>query len=759
MDISIALMVALVSWRVDGLCVDGGIRLMGGRAQTADGRVEVCYNNVWGRVCDSSWSSLEAGVVCKQLGYQGGVPYNDGYFGRSSGPVYLSNVRCLGSETNLIGCSHDHISSSSADCHYTTDVGVSCYNQTKVECTDWSLRLVGGKESGVDGRLEVCLSNQWGTVSGTNWNDKNTGVVCRQLNATFSGGMTSSTFSPATGPIQLSSVSCLGNEPTILECDHTSVAGPFPDFSNHESDIGIRCWKNATLDQLPSPYLLITTNAGVLQMGMDGTHLALVVDQPTLYPMYGLDYDIREGTLYWSSYTYQQRLPIQQSHLDGSGISPMLDAACIAGISLDWVHHRLFWTNYCDGSIHMYDLTNGTDTLLFNSTLSDDVAVDPINGFIYWSSQTPGRIERGSLIGGSREVLHSTDLACVLSLSLDLASDRLVWNDFCLLKIEMSFTNGSHRTTLLSPINAYGMALFRGVLYWTERSDQNLIHAVKSLRIGSRGNITTVANFSIEPVKIRVVDMSTQPLANPLKLNCSSTALGARLVVNCSANHTSKSLSCSVQNRTIDQCKLPLTIDLPSVDSTTITIVITATDVYGLTSASSVLYTKPTPYIHLVNNSPKIKGNSVSFDVTVSQPILSMFCQVTNQIKNNCTLGHYTVQGLQAGTYTFTAQATTADGQTAVISRHFNIASGSSDCVLVLTNDGIMVTKDVAIVEFASTGSPKAFICIIDNKRSIYPCTSPLKLSGLGTGSHTLMMGTTGCAGNSPVMVETFQVM
>eukprot|EP00731_Ephydatia_muelleri_P025698 Em0017g781a len=137
---------------------------------------------------------------------EGGVPYNDGYFGRSKRPVYLSNVQCLGSETNLIGCSHDHISSSSADCHHTTDVGVSCYNQTK-------------------------------------------------------------------GPIQLSSVNCLGNEPTILECDHTSVAGPFPDFSNHESDIGIRCWRNATLDQLPSPYLLITTNAGVLQMGMDGTIL------------------------------------------------------------------------------------------------------------------------------------------------------------------------------------------------------------------------------------------------------------------------------------------------------------------------------------------------------------------------------------------------------------------------------------------------------------------------------------------------------
>ena len=53
-----------------GLCIDGDVRLVDGTERT-DGRVEVCYSNVWGRVCDSSWSSVEAGVVCKQLGYQG----------------------------------------------------------------------------------------------------------------------------------------------------------------------------------------------------------------------------------------------------------------------------------------------------------------------------------------------------------------------------------------------------------------------------------------------------------------------------------------------------------------------------------------------------------------------------------------------------------------------------------------------------------------------------------------------------------------
>ena len=30
----------------------------------------------------------------------------------------------------------------------------------------------------------------------------------------------------------------------------------------------------------------------------------------------------------------------------------------------------------------MYDLSNGTDTLLFKRTQPNDVAVDPINGFV-----------------------------------------------------------------------------------------------------------------------------------------------------------------------------------------------------------------------------------------------------------------------------------------------------------------------------------------------------------------------------------------
>ena len=51
-------------------CIHGSIRLSNG-STSMEGRVEVCLNGDWGTVCGKGWSTVDANVACRQLGYSG----------------------------------------------------------------------------------------------------------------------------------------------------------------------------------------------------------------------------------------------------------------------------------------------------------------------------------------------------------------------------------------------------------------------------------------------------------------------------------------------------------------------------------------------------------------------------------------------------------------------------------------------------------------------------------------------------------------
>ena len=109
------------------LCItDGRLRLVQGNI-FSEGRVEVYYNGEWGTVCDDGWGSIDAGVVCRQLGFGSyGRSYSFAYFGQGSGPIWLDYVFCTGSESMLASCGHLGVNITRS-CSHAEDAGVRCY--------------------------------------------------------------------------------------------------------------------------------------------------------------------------------------------------------------------------------------------------------------------------------------------------------------------------------------------------------------------------------------------------------------------------------------------------------------------------------------------------------------------------------------------------------------------------------------------------------------------------------------------------------
>jgi len=209
------------------------LRLAGGENKYS-GHLEVFRSTRWGTVCDAGFDNAAARVVCKQLGFTGGIAKRmESFTEHHRFPILLSNVTCSGNEVSLDYCKSQAYPS--PGCSHSTDVSIFC-NNPAIETPTIKTRLISDDESTYSGRLEIFRNGIWGTVCSVEFDALDAEVVCRELGLT--GGRVSSSWGETSQKaILATNLECTGIESSLEHC-----AGNFENINcGHSEDVSVHC--------------------------------------------------------------------------------------------------------------------------------------------------------------------------------------------------------------------------------------------------------------------------------------------------------------------------------------------------------------------------------------------------------------------------------------------------------------------------------------------------------------------------------------
>ncbi|XP_071068728.1 low-density lipoprotein receptor-related protein 4-like isoform X3 [Dasypus novemcinctus] len=235
------------------------------------------------------------------------------------------------------------------------------------------------------------------------------------------------------------------------------------------------------------PVLLIAIQFNLFLYGLRSLKEDILAPTDKHRIISSIDYDLVDQKVFWADVSAES---IKWISMDTKKQGPIVQGIKPDCIATDWIGRNLYWTDGTAGRILAIQLTavwrgKAEYTVVLDGDLIQprSLALDPLNGLMYWSEvgEEP-QIEQAGMDGSSRKILIPQGLGWPSSIALDHLSGKIFWSDdkfHCIGSANLDGTGIStlQRTYIKSP---FSVAVFEDEVFWSETKTGTVQRAEKT---------------------------------------------------------------------------------------------------------------------------------------------------------------------------------------------------------------------------------------------------------------------------------------
>ena len=175
------------------------------------------------------------------------------------------------------------------------------------------------------------------------------------------------------------------------------------------------------------------------------------------------------ATIYWATGDR-----IQRADADGANVEDLVAFGSPRSLALDVLEGHVYWTDQASRWIWRANLDGSETKAVIASGLIRPVAIalDLTRGQIYWTDAGSNKIQRANLDGSRVETLVSVGLHSPEGLALDVDGGKVYWSDYGTNKIQRANLDGSNVedlvTTGLRVPGELALDTGAGKIYWSD---------------------------------------------------------------------------------------------------------------------------------------------------------------------------------------------------------------------------------------------------------------------------------------------------